>query len=88
MSAWILAAIIVAVAIVAGCALWINAATDTAEEIMDFAERVYCYDTGFQDARYGLDQRAPAEAGSACEALYDDGYGDGLAGVYGPPPEE
>ena len=87
MSTWILAAIIVAVAFVAGCALWINAATDTAEELIDFAERVYCYDSGFQDARYDLEQLAPADAGSACEALYDEGYGDGLAGVYSPPKE-
>jgi len=84
---WPLALVIVAFLFIGGCALWIQAAADSTDEFIDYAERSFCYDTGYADARSGNDQRPPREGGDSCAGFYADGYSDGEDGDYNPPRE-
>jgi len=85
MSSWVLGMIVVGLLAIAGCAMWISAMGENATEFLNFAERAYCYDSGFNDARIGLSQRPPGDAGDECDRLYADAYHDGLSGSYDPP---
>jgi hypothetical protein len=84
---WLLALVIVSVLFIGGCALWVQAASESADEFIDYAERSFCYDGGYYDGRYGDARRPPAEGGEACEKYYSDGYDDGRVGDYSPPAE-
>jgi len=81
---WLLGITVIFVLLIAACGIWINAASKTAEETIDFAVRVTCYDTGFQDGARGNDELPPYDD-SRCVELYSDGYGDGEGGTYDPP---
>ena len=81
---WLIAVCVIGVLLIAGCAMWINAASDTADEFMDFAARAACYDTGYQDGVYENKQLPPYND-DPCVRLYSDGYEDGRSGEYDPP---
>lgn len=81
---WLVGITVVFVLLIAACGLWVNAASKTAEETIDFAVRVTCYDTGFQDGISDNDSRPPYDD-SRCVDLYSDGYEDGRSGEYDPP---
>jgi len=85
MSSWVLAVIVIGMVAIAGCAMWINAMSEKTTEFLDFAERAYCYDSGFNDARTGLTERPSTDAGDECDRLYSEAYQDGLASRYEPP---
>lgn len=85
---WLLAMVIVAFLFIGGCALWIQAASDSTKEYIDLAERSYCYDTGYADGRYGNPQKPRREGGEACDGYYADGYADALSGGYDFPESE
>jgi len=85
MSSWVLGMIVVGLLAVATCAMWISAMGENAAEFLDFAERAYCYDSGFNDARIGLSERPPGNNGNECDRLYADAYHDGRIGDYDPP---
>lgn len=85
---WFLALVIVGFLFIGGCALWVQAASDTTKEYIDFAERTYCYDVGYADGRYGNPDKPPREGGEACDGFYSDGYEDALGGGYDPPEGE
>ncbi len=85
---WLLALVIVAFLFIGGCALWIQAASDSTKEYIGLAERSYCYDTGYADGRYGNPQKPPREGGEACDGYYADGYADALSGGYDFPESE
>jgi hypothetical protein len=75
---------VVFVLLVAACGVWMNAASKSVENTMDFATRVICYDSGFGDGARD-DLKAPPYRDSRCVDLYTDGYGDGKDGNYDPP---
>jgi hypothetical protein len=72
------------VLLIAGCGIWMNAASKSVENTMDFATRVICYDSGF-GAGAGREPRLPPYSDSRCVDLYSDGYDDGERDVYDPP---
>jgi hypothetical protein len=82
---WPLALVIVGFLFIGGCALWVQAASDSAENFIDYAETSLCYDAGYYDGRGELARRPPLEGSDACSLYYADGYGDGEDGVYEPP---
>lgn len=82
---WFLALVVVAFLFIGGCVLWVQAASDSTKEYIDFAERSYCYDIGYADGRYSNPKNPPSEGRAACEGYYSDGYEDALDGVYDPP---
>jgi hypothetical protein len=84
---WLLALVIIGFLFLGGCALWVQAASDSAEEFMDYAERSLCYDGGYYDGVAKAPRRPPLEGSEACASFYADGYGDGEEGVYEPPVE-
>ena len=75
---------VVFVLLIAGCGLWMNAASKTVDESMDMAVRVICYDSGFGDGARA-ERLAPPYKDDRCLALYSDGYADGTSGNYDPP---
>lgn len=81
---WILAAVIVAVLFVGGCALFVGAASKGAKDVIDFSIAVQCYSQGWDDANTGT-QGTPPIDGSDCERLYSDGVADRQAGTFDPP---
>ncbi|MBI1884832.1 MAG: hypothetical protein HYS09_00685 [Chloroflexi bacterium] len=83
---WVIALAVVLVLLVAGCAVVLRSASDSASEAIDFAKRSVCYDTGWQDGRAGTEQGAPFDQ-SECASLYSDGFADAEADRYEPPEE-
>ena len=75
---------VIFILLIAGCGLWMNAASETVDETVDHAVRVICYDSGF-GAGAGEERPAPPYDDNRCLALYSDGYADGSAGNYDPP---
>jgi hypothetical protein len=75
---------VVFVLLVAGCGLWMNSASKSVENTIDFTTRVVCYDSGFGDGARS-DLAKPPYSDSRCVELYADGYGDGEKGNYDPP---
>jgi|GEM_PF-4375729 len=82
---WLIAIALVGVLLIAGCAVLIQAASDTAEDVISFAVRVQCYDNGYSDGVRREMAYPPSDELPGCAPLYADGYEDGRAGKYDPP---
>lgn len=83
---WLIGITVLFIVLVAACGVWMNAASESVDDTIDFALRATCYDTGFNDGLAGSLRLAPYDD-SRCRELYFDGYGDGQAGNYAPPRE-
>jgi hypothetical protein len=83
---WLVAVTVLGVLLIAACGVWMNAASKSVEDTIDFTTRVICYDSGFGDGAGGAFPRPPF-SDSRCADLYSDGYADGERDVYDPPQE-
>ena len=83
---WLIAVTVIGVLLVAGCGIWMNAASKSVENTVDFTTRVVCYDSGFGDGAGGA-LKVPPFSDSRCVSVYADGYADGERDVYDPPQE-
>jgi hypothetical protein len=81
---WLIAVTVIGVLLVAACGIWMNAASKSVENTVDFTTRVVCYDSGFGDGASGA-LKSPPYSDSHCVELYANGYGDGEDGNYDPP---
>ena len=75
------------VLLVAGCGLWMNAASNTVDKTVDRAVRLMCYDYGFSDGA-NRNVKTPPYTDEPCAEVYSDAYADGANGNYDPPPPE
>jgi hypothetical protein len=78
---------VVFVLLVAGCGLWMNAASQKVDETIDHAVRLICYDEGFSDGANGR-PKFPSYSDERCVEVYGDAYDDGVDGNYDPPEAE
>jgi hypothetical protein len=83
---WLVAVTVIGVLLTAACGVWMNAASKTVEDTIDFTTRVICYDSGFGDGAHDA-LKLPPYSDSRCVELYSDGYTDGQRDVYDPPQE-
>ena len=81
---WLIAVTVIGVLLIAGCGIWMNAASNTVDKTIDYTTRVVCYDSGFGDGASAAPKSAPY-TDSRCVEVYSDGYDDGKRGVYDPP---
>jgi hypothetical protein len=80
----VLAAVIVAVIFLGGCALLLQYSREATNYILDYSNRFLCYEHGFEAARYGLSDQPPLE-NAECAQWFAEGVADGEAGTYNPP---
>jgi hypothetical protein len=78
---------VVFVLLVAGCGLWMNAASSKVDETIDHAVKLVCYDDGFGDGAAG-GGKFPPYTDERCVEVYTDAYDDGVDGNYDPPTVE
>jgi hypothetical protein len=78
---------VVFVLLVAGCGLWMNAASNTVDKTIDHAVRLICYDYGYADGANGNTKGAPY-TDERCVEVYSGAYEDGVDGNYDPPKSE
>jgi hypothetical protein len=83
---WLIAVTVIFVLLIAGCGIWMNAASNTVDKTIDYTTRVVCYDSGFGDGASDALKSAPYND-SRCVDLYSEGYDDGQDGTYDPPRE-
>lgn len=81
---WLLGVTVVFILLVAACGIWMNAASKSVEDTVDFTTRVVCYDSGFGDGAARAPE-LPPYSDSRCVELYANGYADGEDGTYDPP---
>jgi hypothetical protein len=72
---------------VAGCGLWMNAASNTVDKAIDHSVQIMCYDYGYADGANG-NAGTPPFSGEACAQVYANAYDDGAADNYNPPVAE
>jgi hypothetical protein len=83
---WLIGVTVIGVLLIAACGIWMNAASKSVEDTVDFTTRVVCYDSGFGDGASDATM-LPPYSDSRCVELYSDGYADGQRDVYDPPQE-
>ena len=83
---WLIAVTVIFVLLIAGCGIYMNAASNTVDKTIDYTTRVICYESGFGDGASGA-LKLPPLSDSRCADVYADGYADGERDVYEPPQE-
>jgi hypothetical protein len=78
---------VIFVLLVAGCGLWMNAASNEVDKTIDHAVELLCYDSGYSDGASGTN-KPPPFSDDRCVEVYSGAYSDGLGQDYRPPSAE
>jgi hypothetical protein len=83
---WLIAVTVIFVLLIAGCGIYMNAASNTVDKTIDYTTRVICCDSGYGDGASGA-LKLPPFSDARCVDVYADGYADGERDAYEPPQE-
>jgi len=78
---------VIFVLLIAGCGLWMNAASNTVDKTIDHAVKLMCYDYGYSDGAND-NVNSPPYTDKRCVEVYSDAYEDGKSDNYDPPTAE
>jgi len=82
---WLLAVVIVAVVLIGGCAYVLTSAVETGSNVVKDSIRIQCYELGRLAGAAREDVPVPSDS-AECNRWYTEGFQDGRANRYNPPP--